>query len=68
LSRARRIVLINKNMKKDYHAKLVVEGLPSMKSVTYRRFVDWLDKQVKEFKKADDKKIYAKTYTAKLMK
>lgn len=52
----------------EYHAKLVIYGLPEMKSVTYRRLVDWLEKQVKEFKKADDKKIYAKTYTARLMK
>ena len=54
--------------KTDYHAKLVIHGLSSMKSVTYRRLVDWLTAQVKEFKKADDKKIYAKTYTDKLMK
>ena len=56
-------------MKKiDYHAKLIVHGLPTMKPVTYRRLVDWLAAQVKEFKKADDKKIYAKRYTARLMK
>lgn len=53
---------------KDYHAKLVIVGLSEMKSVTYRRLVEWLEKQVKEFKKADDKKIYAKIYTARLMK
>lgn len=53
----------------DYHAKLVVYGLPNMKSVTYRRFVDWLEKQVKEFKKeATDTKIYSKRYTMRLMK
>ena len=55
-------------MKKDYHAKLTIEGLPDMKSVTYRRLVDWLEAQFKEFKKAKDTKIYAKNYTAKLMK
>lgn len=53
----------------DYHAKLIVYGLPNMKSVTYRRFVDWLEKQVKEFKKeSKDTKIYSKRYTARLMK
>ena len=56
-------------MKKlDYHAKLVIYGLTDMKSVTYRRLVDWLAAQVKEMKKADDKKIFAKVYTARLMK
>lgn len=52
----------------DYHAKLVIHGLPDMKSVTYRRLVDWLQAQVKELKKVDDKKIYAKTFTARFMK
>lgn len=55
-------------MKEEYHAKLIVKGLPDMKSATYRRFVNWLEKQVKEFKKADDKKIYNKNYTARLLK
>lgn len=54
--------------KQNYHAKLVIEGLPTMKSVTYRRLVDWLEAQVKEFKKAKDTKIYSKNYTARLMK
>lgn len=58
----------NKTQNKDYHAKLVIIGLPDMKSVTYRRLVQWLEKQVKEFKNADDKNIYAKRYTARLMK
>ena len=59
--------------KEEYYAELTVNGLPDMKSVTYCRFVNWLEKQLKEFKKADnvyttDKKIYAKTYRARLMK
>lgn len=54
--------------KVDYHAKLVIHGLPDMKSVTYRRMVEWLERITKEMKKADDKKIFAKTYTARLMK
>mgnify|MGYP006364185901 CR=1 len=52
----------------DYHAKLIIKDLPTMKSVTYRRMVDWLEKQVKEFKKAKDTRVYSKNYTAKLMK
>lgn len=55
-------------MDKDYHAKLVIHGLTDMKSVTYRRMVDWLEKKVKELKQADDHKIFSKTYTVKLMK
>lgn len=55
-------------MKKlDYHAKLVIHGLPKMKSVTYRRLVNWLEATVKEMKKAnvDD---YSSIYTKRLMK
>lgn len=56
-------------MKKlDHHAKLIVYGLNDMKSPTYRRFVNWLENMVKEFKKAKDTKVYAKKYTARLMK
>lgn len=56
-------------MKKlDYHAKLVIYGLPEMKSVTYRRLVDWLNARVKEFKKEKDTKIFRKRFTARLMK
>lgn len=53
--------------KRDYHAKLVIHGLPEMKSVTYRRLVDWLEKKVKELKKA---KVgdYAGVYTSRFMK
>lgn len=57
-----------KNMKKrDYHAKLVIYGLADMKSVTYRRLVDWLAKQVKDMKKAK-KGEYSNLFTARLMK
>lgn len=54
--------------KLNYHAKLVIHGLPEMKPVTYRRLVDWLGATVKELKKTDDQKIFAKTYTIRLMK
>ena len=55
-------------MKKlDYHAKLTIHNIENMKSVTYRRLVNWLETKVKELKKAE-KGDYAKTYTAKLMK
>lgn len=51
----------------DYHAKLIIRGIPTMKSVTYRRLVEWLEKTVKDLKKAksDD---YAAVYTKRLMK
>jgi len=54
-------------MKRDYHAKLVIHGMPKMKSVTYRRLVDWLEAKVKELKKA---KVgdYAGVYTSRFMK
>jgi len=51
----------------NYHAKLIIHGLKDMKSVTYRRLVNWLEATVKEMKKAD-KGDYANTYTKKLMK
>lgn len=56
-------------MKKlDYHAKLVIYGLPDMKSVTYRRLAKWLEAHLKEFKREKDTKIFSKKYTARLMK
>ena len=51
----------------DYHAKLIIHGLPTMKSVTYRRLVEWLEAKVKEMKEAEGDD-YAKTYTSRLMK
>ena len=53
--------------KENYHAKLIIRGLPDMKSVTYRRLVDWLSDKVKELKNADSKD-YSKIYTSKLIK
>ena len=38
-----------------------------MKSVTYRRLVEWLEAKVKEMKEAEGDD-YAKTYTSRLMK
>lgn len=55
-------------MKKiDYHAKLIIHNIEDMKSVTYRRLVNWLEAKVKELKKAN-KGDYSKTYTSKFMK
>lgn len=53
--------------KRDYHAKLIIHDLADMKSVTYRRLVEWLADTVKELKKA---KVgdYSNLYTKKLMK
>lgn len=59
---------MKKENKLDYHAKLVIYGLPTMKSVTYRRLVDWLEAKVKEFKREKDTKIFAKRFTDRLMK
>lgn len=53
--------------KLDYHAKLVIHGLPTMKSVTQSRLVQWLEKQVKDMKKAKVGE-YSKLFTARLMK
>lgn len=64
----KRINAQSKFANKDYHAKLLIVGLPNMKSVTYRRLIEWLEAQVKEFKKAKDTKIYAERYTARLIK
>lgn len=54
--------------KLDYHAKLVIYGLPEMKSPTKRRLISWLEARVKEFKKEKDMKIFAKRFTARLMR
>lgn len=53
--------------KLEYHAKLVIHGLPDMKSVTYRRLVEWLEATVNELKEAKDND-YAAVYTKRLMK
>lgn len=54
--------------KRDYVARLTIYGLPEMNLAQYKSLVDWLYQQVNEFKKEKDHKIYAKNYTAKLMK
>ena len=51
----------------NYHAKLTIHNIDDMKSVTYRRLVNWLEAKVKELKKAK-KGDYTKTYTSRLMK
>jgi hypothetical protein len=57
----------SKHAHRDYHAKLTIHGLPTMKSVTYRRLVNWLEATVKEMKKAEQGD-YADTFTKRLMK
>lgn len=52
----------------DYHAKLIIHGLPEMRATTKKRLIEWLEAQVKEFKKEKDYKIFAKRYRARLMK
>jgi effector-binding domain-containing protein len=53
--------------KRDYHAKLIIHDMPKMKSVTYRRLVDWLEAKVKELKKANTED-YSNVYTSRFMK
>lgn len=57
-------------MKKiDYHAKITIHGLPKMNRKTHDRMIKWLENMVRVFKKErKDLKIYAKTFTARLMK
>ena len=53
----------------DYHAKLVIHGLPTMSPVEYNRLVEWLRQQAKNLvKESRDKDVFNKTYTARLMK
>ena len=52
---------------RDYHAKLTIYNIDDMKSVTYRRLVEWLQTTVKELKKAK-KGDYTKTFNKRLMK
>lgn len=55
-------------MEKDYNAKLVVYGIPEMKKREFNRLIKWLRNTANVFEKEkEDLKIYAKTYTARLM-
>lgn len=55
-------------MEKDYHAKLIIHGLPEMKAATKKQLIKWLEAKVKEFKSEKDYKIFARNYRARLMK
>ena len=64
-------------MKKlDYHAKLIIYGIPEMPNKTLKRLATWLYKladdiemtQAKESKLRTYPKDYAKVFTARLMK
>lgn len=52
---------------KDYHARLVVHGLPRMTKPQIRRLIRWLENTAFNLK-IDDKKRYSQVWTAKLMK
>ena len=57
-------------MKKDYHARLVVYGLPSFSKKEAKRLVKWLELTARVLKKelAEDPKMYSKMASWKLMK
>lgn len=67
-SKSKSNIAQSKHAHQNYHAKILILDLPTMKSVTYRRLVEWLESMVKEFKREKDTKIFAKRYTARLMK
>jgi len=54
-------------MEKDYYAKLVITGLPDMKTVKKSRLLNWLENIRKEIIK-EDPKVFAKIATFRLMK
>jgi hypothetical protein len=53
--------------KRDYYAKLVIYGLPDIKTVRRSRLLNWLEHIRKDLIKEDQKK-FSKVYTLKLMK
>lgn len=57
-------------MKKlDYHARLIVHGLPTMNKKTLTNLISWLRREARDFsKESKDLKIYSKKFTATLMK
>ena len=52
----------------DYHAKLIIYGLPTLSKPALKRLDDWLMNIVKELRREKDKKVFAKRYTVRLMK
>lgn len=51
----------------DYHAKLLIYGLPELQKKEVTRTVKWLRKIADELEN-EDKKAFSKTFTARLMK
>ena len=51
----------------DYHAKLVIHDLPNLSLKTRKLAKKWLEKAALEIV-YEDPKIFAKTYTLRLMK
>lgn len=52
----------------DYHAKLIIYDLPGTLKSIRSRLTEWLNRISKELKREKDPNIFAKIYTAKLMK
>ena len=50
------------------YAKLVIHGLPEMKTKETRRLLSWLEKTFEEMQCPKIKGKYGKTYTKRLMK
>ena len=51
----------------DFHAKLVIYGLPDMDAATLERLSAWMSVKAKDFKTIKGKN-YHRVYIAKLMK
>jgi hypothetical protein len=58
------------NKQKDYYAKLIIYGLPTMKTKEKRRLLSWLEASFEEIQKMEitDQQGFSKVYTKKLMK
>lgn len=55
--------------KLDYHAKLIIHGLPLMNEANRIRLIAWLTNTAYQIRHIDDKKMkYNERFTLKLMK
>lgn len=55
-------------MKTDYHAKLVIYGLPTMTDKQVKRLLEWLEFKLTRKEIKQDRKMFTKRFTARLMK
>lgn len=56
-----------KKQEKDYHAKAIIYGLPTMNKYLKRRLVKWLKAMISDLEK-EPPKDFAERYTLRLMK